>query len=79
MSHVHVKINLSFGIDSWNRCLSVHKRLQIRAMVVAPARQAGNRFPGLFKRFTNTGSGVGKSLPRILHPAAPPMIYFSLR
>jgi hypothetical protein len=31
MSHVHVKINFSFGIDSWNRCLSVHKRLQIRA------------------------------------------------
>jgi hypothetical protein len=31
MSHVHVKINFSYGIDSWNRCLSVHKRLQIRA------------------------------------------------
>jgi hypothetical protein len=33
MSHVHVKINFSFGIDSWNRCLSVHKRLQIRALL----------------------------------------------
>jgi hypothetical protein len=33
MSHVHVKINFSFGIDSWNRCLSVHKRLQIRAQM----------------------------------------------
>ncbi len=32
MSHVHVKINFLFGIDSWNRCLSVHKRLQIRAL-----------------------------------------------
>jgi hypothetical protein len=32
MSHVHVKINFSYGIDSWNRCLSVHKRLQIRAL-----------------------------------------------
>jgi hypothetical protein len=32
MSHVHVKINFSFGIDSWNRCLSVYKRLQIRAL-----------------------------------------------
>ena len=32
MSHVHVKINFSKGIDSWNRCLSVHKRLQIRAL-----------------------------------------------
>ncbi len=31
VSHVHVKINFSYGIDSWNRCLSVHKRLQIRA------------------------------------------------
>jgi hypothetical protein len=35
MSHVHVKINFSFGIDSWNRCLSVHKRLQIRARRVS--------------------------------------------
>ncbi len=34
MSHVHVKINFSFGIDSWNRCLSVHKRLQIWALYV---------------------------------------------
>ncbi len=33
MSHVHVKINFSYGIDSWNRCLSVHKRLQIRAQL----------------------------------------------
>jgi hypothetical protein len=33
MSHVHVKINFSYGIDSWNRCLSVHKRLQIRALL----------------------------------------------
>ncbi len=31
MSHVHVKINFSYGIDSRNRCLSVHKLLQIRA------------------------------------------------
>jgi hypothetical protein len=31
MSHVHVKINFLKEIDSWNRCLSVHKRLQIRA------------------------------------------------
>jgi len=42
MSHVHVIINFSYGIDSWNRCLSVHKRLQIRA----PARKAGNRLLG---------------------------------
>jgi hypothetical protein len=34
MSHVHVKINFSYGIDSWNRCLSVHKRRQIRAHVL---------------------------------------------
>ncbi len=33
MSHVHVKINFSYGIDSRNRCLSVHKLLQIRALV----------------------------------------------
>jgi hypothetical protein len=26
-----VKINFSYGLDSWNRCPSVHKRLQIRA------------------------------------------------
>ncbi len=32
MSHVHVKINFSYRLDSWNRCLSVHKRLQIRAL-----------------------------------------------
>jgi hypothetical protein len=36
MSHVHVKINFSLGIDSWNRCLSVHKRLQIRALLYQP-------------------------------------------
>ncbi len=36
MSHVHVKINFSFGIDSWNRCLSVHKRLHIRAQYCPP-------------------------------------------
>jgi hypothetical protein len=50
MSYVHVKINFSFGIDSWNRCLSVLKRPQIRAL----ARQTGNRFldslKGLKKR-----------------------------
>ncbi len=43
MSHVHVKINFSFGIDSWNRCLSVHKRLQIRALIIRKSDQTGNR------------------------------------
>ncbi len=32
MSHVHAKINFSYGLDSWNRCLIVHKHLQIRAL-----------------------------------------------
>jgi hypothetical protein len=32
MSHVHVKINFAYRLDSWNRCLSVHKRLQIWAL-----------------------------------------------
>jgi hypothetical protein len=45
MSHVHVKINFSFGIDSWNRCLSVHKRLQIRAL--SPFMEPRNRFQGM--------------------------------
>ncbi len=45
MSHVHVKIIFSFGIDSWNRCLSVHKRLQIRAQSRKLKSQwARNRF-----------------------------------
>ncbi len=39
MSHVHVKINFSKGIDSWNRCLSVHKRLQIRALTTLQISQ----------------------------------------
>jgi hypothetical protein len=41
MSHVHVKINFSFGIDSWNRCPSVHKRLQIRAQFANPSELKG--------------------------------------
>jgi hypothetical protein len=44
MSHVHVKINFSFGIDSWNRCLSVHKRLQIRALEVRYDNPIPTRF-----------------------------------
>ncbi len=34
MSHVHVKINFSYGLDSWNRCLIVYKRPQIRALLL---------------------------------------------
>ena len=44
MSHVHVKINFSFGIDSWNRCLSVHKRLQIRALAGQNDNPIATRF-----------------------------------
>ncbi len=43
MSHVHVIINFSYGINSWNRCLSVHKRQQIRAL---PTR-VGNLSPAM--------------------------------
>jgi len=53
MSHVHVKINFSYRLDSWNRCLSVHKRLQIRARDVVLAHQAWNRFLG-FEWLANT-------------------------
>ncbi len=50
MSHVHVKINFSFGIDSWNRCLSVHKRLQIRALYTNMlSYRAGYRFLDFWK------------------------------
>ncbi len=51
MSHVHVKINFSYRLDSWNRCLSVQKRLQIRALAGwhdnhSPTRFLGKAFVG---------------------------------
>jgi hypothetical protein len=50
MSHVHVKINFSFGIDSWNRCLGVHKRLQIpRIDSKEPIQLAYVAGEGIFK------------------------------
>jgi hypothetical protein len=42
------------GIDSARLCYLAGR---YEKRVVVPARQAGNRFLGFLKRFTNTGSG----------------------
>ncbi len=56
MSHVHVKINFSYGIDSWNRCLSVHKRLQIRALFHEAHIRFRNRFQSRLLRISSVRS-----------------------
>jgi hypothetical protein len=62
MSHVHVKINFSKGIDSWNRCLSVHKRLQIRAQ----ATQAGGPVRQPYAYLVPIAPIAGLKLPTLL-------------
>ncbi len=47
------------GIDSGCPC-SLAGRAGTSNRIVEPARQAGNRFLGSFKRFTNSGSELGK-------------------